>query len=81
LASPVRAYDVTDIGSFHLEGGSVTLTGLPMREITYSPGSTPLKVDPNGTFEVEQMYVQYFKLAAPRHAARCSCGTAAGSAE
>ena len=38
----------------------------------------PIKVDPNGEFEVEQMYVQYVKLGAAEGArCRCCCGTAA----
>jgi len=31
-----------------------------------SAGAPPIKVDPNGEFEVEQMYVQYVKLAQPK---------------
>ena len=66
LAMPALAYDVSEVGSFHVGGRSVALTGLPTREISFSPGSPTVKVDPNGTFEVEQMYVQYIKLAAPK---------------
>ena len=40
--------------------------GLPTKEVVFSPGAPPIKVDPNGEFEVEQMYVQYVKLAQPR---------------
>lgn len=57
---------VKEIGSMHVGGRSVALAGLPEREITFSPGSPPLKLNPNGEFEVEQMYVQYVRLAAPR---------------
>ena len=32
----------------------------------FTAGSAPIKVDPNGDFEVEQMYVQYVKLAQPK---------------
>ena len=32
----------------------------------FSPGAPPIKVDPNGEFEIEQMYVQYVKLAQPK---------------
>jgi len=57
---------VKDIGSRHVGGRTFVLEGLPEREITFSPGSPPLKLNPNGEFEVEQMYVQYVRLAAPK---------------
>ncbi len=59
-------YNVREVGSFHVGGRQVTLTGLPEREIVFSAGTPPLKVNPNGDFEVEQMYVQYIKLANPK---------------
>lgn len=64
--APARAVDVAEIGSFHVGGRAVALMGLPKREIVFSPGAPPLTVDPNGEFEVEQMYVHYVKLADPR---------------
>jgi pimeloyl-ACP methyl ester carboxylesterase len=57
---------VAEIGSFHVGGRAVSLTGLPTREVVFTAGSAPIKVDPNGDFEVEQMYVQYVKLAQPK---------------
>ena len=39
---------------------------MPTKEIAFSPGAPPIKVDPNGEFEVEQMYVQFVKLAQPK---------------
>src|SRR5437764_7791831 len=36
------------------------------KEISFTAGMAPVKVDPNGQFEIEQMYVQYFKLASPK---------------
>ena len=66
-ASPAAAdYLVREIGSFHVGGRSETLSGLPAREVVFSPGAPSRRVDPNGEFEVEQMYVQYVKLAQPR---------------
>lgn len=56
---------VREVGSFHVGGRTVTLSGLPARELVSSPGAPPLKVDPNGEFEVEQMYVRYTRLAQP----------------
>lgn len=57
---------VSEVGSYHVGGRAVTLQGLPIRELSFTPGAPPLKIDPNGDFEVEQMYVRYTRLAAPR---------------
>jgi pimeloyl-ACP methyl ester carboxylesterase len=66
-ATPAAAdYLVKEVGSFHVGGHTETLTGLPSKEIVFSPGAPAIKVDPNGEFEVEQMYVQYVKLAQPK---------------
>jgi len=48
------------MGSFHIGGREVTITGKPVREVTFTPGGVPAKIDPNGVYQVEQMYVQYF---------------------
>jgi pimeloyl-ACP methyl ester carboxylesterase len=66
-AGSAAAFDVREIGSFHVGGRTITLEGLPVRELFYtSSAGTPLKVDPNGDYQVEQMYVQYVKLAQPQ---------------
>jgi pimeloyl-ACP methyl ester carboxylesterase len=65
-ASAALAYEVAEIGSFHIGGKQVTLAGLPEREIVFTPGAPPLKVDPNGDFEAGQMYVQFVKLQSPK---------------
>jgi hypothetical protein len=66
-ATPVAAdYLVKEVGSFHVGGRTETLSGLPTKDIVFSAGAPPIKVDPNGEFEVEQMYVQYVKLAQPK---------------
>src|SRR5436853_3114952 len=66
-AAPAAAdYMVKEVGSFHIGGHTVTLTGLPTKEVSFSAGMPPIKVDPNGEFEAEQMYVQYVKLAQPK---------------
>ncbi len=57
---------VKEVGSYHIGGRPVTLSGLPEREITYSPGSPPVKLNPNGDFWVEQMYAHYTLLANPK---------------
>jgi pimeloyl-ACP methyl ester carboxylesterase len=50
----------------HLGGRPVTLAGLPELEISFSPGNPPVRINPNGEFEIEQMYVQYVRLESPR---------------
>jgi pimeloyl-ACP methyl ester carboxylesterase len=49
-----------DMGSFHVGGRVVEITGKPMREIMFSAGGVPASYDPNGQYQVEAMYVQYF---------------------
>jgi len=57
--APLQAQGLADFGSFHIGGRQVTLTGHPVTESVFTAGAAPTKVDPNGDFEVEQMYVQY----------------------
>src|SRR5216117_2069948 len=57
---------VKEVGSFHIGGRQETLSGLPTKDIVFTAGAPAIKVDPNGEFEVEQMYVQYVKLAQPK---------------
>ena len=40
--------------------GFIEVTGQPVKEIVFTPGGVPAKIDPNGEYQVEQMYVQYF---------------------
>lgn len=56
---------VRAIGSLHIGGEEAAIEGLPLREIVYSPGHGPVRIDPNGRFEVGQMYVQTVHLAQP----------------
>ncbi len=55
-----------DMGSFHVGGRVVEISGKPMREIVFTPGGVPAKLDPNGEYQVEQMYVQYFLPQEPQ---------------
>ena len=57
---------VAEIGSFHIGGRAVSRSGLPARQVAFTAGSSPIEVDPNGDFEVEQMYVHYVRLAQPK---------------
>lgn len=57
---------LADIGSFHVGGRPVTLSGHEEYDVVLSPGQAPTRVDPNGDYETGQMYAQYFTLANPR---------------
>ena len=65
-ADAALAADVKEIGSFHVGGEQLTLQGLPVKELVYTAGGPPTKMDPNGDFHTGQIYVQYVKLAAPK---------------
>jgi pimeloyl-ACP methyl ester carboxylesterase len=54
------------MGSFHVGGRIVEISGKPVREIVRMPGGPPSKLDPNGQYQVEQMYVQYFLPQHPK---------------
>jgi pimeloyl-ACP methyl ester carboxylesterase len=55
-------FAVKEVGSFLIGGKEVSVSGQPVTEISTSPGMKPFKYDPNGEFEVGQMYVQFVKL-------------------
>src|ERR1700694_6030219 len=61
-------FALRDMGSFHVGGREVVISGKPVKEVTFTPGGVPAKVDMNGTYLVESMYVQYF-LPADRRGA------------
>ncbi len=61
-------FALRDMGSFHVGGREVVISGKPVREVTFTPGGVPAKVDLNGTYLVESMYVQYFLPAEKRGA-------------
>ena len=60
VAQTKQPINLRDIGSFHIGGRLLEVTGQPIKEITFTPGGVPAKVDPNGVYQIEQMYVQYF---------------------
>src|SRR3954467_12084175 len=71
LASPAAAQNrepiaLRDLGSFPIRGRQPALSGQPVREVLFTPGGVPAKVDPNGTYQVEQMYAQYFLVQNPK---------------
>jgi pimeloyl-ACP methyl ester carboxylesterase len=48
------------MGSFHVGGRIAEISGKPVHDIVRVPGGPPSKLDPNGQYQVEQMYTQYF---------------------
>jgi pimeloyl-ACP methyl ester carboxylesterase len=66
LSAAAQTIAIREIGSFHVGGRIATIEGLPTREITFTAGAPPFRINPNGDFQVEQMYVQYVRLAEPR---------------
>jgi pimeloyl-ACP methyl ester carboxylesterase len=55
---PIR---LARMGSFHVGGRTVTVAGLPVAvQPPLVPGGVLARLDPNGRYLVEQMYVQYF---------------------
>jgi hypothetical protein len=65
-ASATAPLQVREIGSLHVGGRIATVEGLPERELAFSPGAPPTRINPNGQFPVEGMYAQYVKLQEPR---------------
>jgi len=60
LAQSKESILLRDMGSFHIGGRHIEVRGRPVKEIVFTPGGVPAKVDPNGVYQVEQMYAQYF---------------------
>jgi pimeloyl-ACP methyl ester carboxylesterase len=60
LAQTKDPIGLRDMGSFHIGGRLIEIAGQPMKEVVFTPGGVPANMDPNGNYQVEQMYVQYF---------------------
>jgi pimeloyl-ACP methyl ester carboxylesterase len=60
LAQNAGPIALRDMGSFHVGGRHLEISGQPIKEVLFTPGGVPAKVDPNGKYQVEQMYAQYF---------------------
>jgi hypothetical protein len=63
LTAPSLAADdivLRGMGSFHIGGRVAEVKGKEVRMIVRQPGGPLTKLDPNGKYMVEQMYVQYF---------------------
>ncbi|MBN9083219.1 MAG: esterase [Rhizobiales bacterium] len=57
---------IKDFGSFHIGGRVVEIAGKPVKEVALTPHGAPAVIDPNGRYQVEQMYVQHFTPADER---------------
>jgi hypothetical protein len=72
MAATARADEgpitLRDMGSFHVGGREVVVSGKPVTEIRRTPTGPLTKLDPNGVYQVEQTYVQYFLPANRRGA-------------
>jgi pimeloyl-ACP methyl ester carboxylesterase len=66
LAQNREPIALRDMGSFHIGGRLLEVSGQPIKEIVFTPGGVPAKVDPNGKYQVEQMYAQYFLQQKPK---------------
>ncbi|RVT97996.1 esterase [Rhodovarius crocodyli] len=70
LALPALAEEppllVSGMGSFHIGGRQAEVSGRPVREVQLAPGARPVRIDPNGTYRVDGMYVQYHHPATRR---------------
>ena len=63
LTAPSLAADdivLRGMGSVHIGGRIAEVKGKEVRMIVRQPGGPLTKLDPNGKYMVEQMYVQYF---------------------
>jgi pimeloyl-ACP methyl ester carboxylesterase len=71
LAGPAAAEPLAlaGWGSLHVGGREVVVSGQPVREVLFSPGGVPARVDPNGTYLMGAMYAQYMMPANRRGAA------------
>src|SRR4051794_20045831 len=52
LAQSTEPIQLRDLGSFHIGGRHIEVRGQPVKEIVFTPGGVPAKVDPNGVYQV-----------------------------
>ena len=66
--SPVSQQPIAlrDMGSFHVGGRAVEISGQPVKEIQRVAGGPMSKLDLNGIYTAEQMYAQYFLVQTPK---------------
>lgn len=61
----MTGFRLAETGSYAVGGRRVRIEGQAIRPVRLSPGLS-IDYDPNGTFWIEQTYVQYFTPAEPR---------------
>ncbi len=67
MAVPAQAeYLVREIGSFYIGGEEMRVSGQQLVAVSTTAGMPVAKRDPNGEFEMGQMYVPYVRLADPK---------------
>ena len=59
LMATAQPVTLSDHGSFHVGGREVVVAGQPVRDVLFTPGGVPARVDPNGTYLMGGMYAQY----------------------
>lgn len=59
VASERGPITIAEMGSFHVGGKLVEISGKPVREVVFTPGGVPARIDPNGRYMVGAMYTQY----------------------
>lgn len=66
-AEPDAEIALRRVRAFHVGGQAVDLQGLPLKTIETVPGEPPRRSNPNGRYQVGQLYAQHFELARPVH--------------
>jgi len=64
LPSAAAPIMLAAMGSFHVGGREIVVSGLPIRTTAFTPHTT-VTYDPNGHYAIEQAYVQWFRPAHP----------------
>lgn len=54
-----QTFSLRDMGSFFVGGRVVRTSGVPVEELVLTPNGVPVRIDPNGSTMLGQMYVQY----------------------
>jgi pimeloyl-ACP methyl ester carboxylesterase len=58
---------LASIRSIYLRSGEFTARGMPITELRLKDQPDPFVADPNGQYEVGQIYAQVYRLVRPRH--------------
>lgn len=62
-----QSISLASIRSFFVGGSTAVISGLPVEYRSMVLNGAPRRVDPNGEHTYGQMYVQEYRLSAPRH--------------